>query len=72
MPIGVQTEQCHILKCYKEVEVYMSHVMRKPVYAIGEQQRHRSACASAQSDQCLVVRCLDSITILAIAEITRL
>ena len=25
--------------------------MRKPVYAICEQQRHRSACASAQSDQ---------------------
>ena len=29
----------------------MSHVVRKPVYAICEQQRHRSACASAQSDQ---------------------
>ena len=29
----------------------MSHVMRKPVYAICEQQRRRSACASAQSDQ---------------------
>ena len=29
----------------------MSHVMRKPVYAIYEQQRRRSACASAQSDQ---------------------
>ena len=27
--------------------------MRKPVYAICEQQRHRSACASAQSDQSL-------------------
>ena len=25
--------------------------MRKPVYAICEQQRHRSACTSAQSDQ---------------------
>ena len=25
--------------------------MRKPVYAICEQQRRRSACASAQSDQ---------------------
>ena len=31
----------------------MSHVMRKPVYAICEQQRHRSAYASVQSDQCL-------------------
>ena len=30
---------------------HMSHVMRKPVYAICEQQRHRSACTSAQSDQ---------------------
>ena len=30
---------------------YMSHVMRKPVYAICEQQRRRSACASPQSDQ---------------------
>ena len=29
----------------------MSHVMRKPVLAISEQQRRRSACASAQSDQ---------------------
>ena len=30
---------------------HMSHVMRKPVYAICEQQRSRSACASTQSDQ---------------------
>ena len=29
----------------------MSHVMRKAVYVICEQQRRRSACASAQSDQ---------------------
>ena len=36
----------HCLDC-------ISHVMRKPVFAICEQQRHRSACASAQSDQCL-------------------
>ena len=28
----------------------MSYIMRKPVYAICEQQRRRSACASAQSD----------------------
>ena len=34
-------------------EIDMSHVMRKPVYAICEQQRRRSACASAQSGQCL-------------------
>ena len=32
---------------------YTSHVMRKPVYAICKQQRRRSACASAKSDQCL-------------------
>ena len=30
---------------------YLSHVMRKHVLAICEQQRCRSACASAQSDQ---------------------
>ena len=30
---------------------HLSHVMRKPVLAICEQQRTRSACASAQSDQ---------------------
>ena len=29
----------------------MSHVRRKPGYSICEQQRHRSACTSAQSDQ---------------------
>ena len=29
----------------------MNHVMRKLVYDIREQQRRRSACASAQSDQ---------------------
>ena len=36
----------------------MSHVMRKPAYDICEQQRRRSACASAQSDSTFVVRCL--------------
>ena len=37
--------------------------MGNPVFAICEQQRRRSACASAQSDQrlCCSVRCLDSI-----------
>ena len=29
----------------------MSHIMRKPAYDICKQQRPRSACASAQSDQ---------------------
>ena len=34
---------------YQEYE--LSQVKRKPVFAICEQQRHRSACTSAQSDQ---------------------
>ena len=47
--------------------------MRKPVYAICEQQRHRSVCASAQSDQRLCRRFQDSIIpLLAIAGISRL
>ena len=29
----------------------MSHVMRKPIFTLCEQQKCRSACASAQSDQ---------------------
>ena len=37
--------------------------MRKPAYAICKQQRRRSACASAQSDQRLCFCCLDSINI---------
>ena len=46
--------------------------MTKPAFAICEQQRLRSACASAQSDQHFVVPCLDSIIpLLAIAEISR-
>ena len=39
----------------------MSHVTRKLVYAICQQQRRRSVCASAQSDQCFCFCCLDSI-----------
>ena len=43
----------------------ISLVMRRPVYAICEQQRHRSACASN------VVRCIDSIiSILAKSKIS--
>ena len=34
-------------------KIHLSHVMRKPVYAICEQQRRRSTCASTQYDQCL-------------------
>ena len=36
--------------CESHVHSDMSHVMKKPVYAICEQQRRRSACASTQSD----------------------
>ena len=49
----------------------MSHVMRKPVYSICEQQRRRSACASAQSDQRLCFRFLDStVQLISISEIS--
>ena len=42
-------------------------------YVICEQQGRRSACASAQSDQRLVVCCLDSIiSLYATAKISRL
>ena len=43
----------------------MSPVMRKPVYAISEQQRRRTVCASAQSDQhlcCSLPRSYDTAT----------
>ena len=60
-----------LLFCF--LTLHLSHIMRKPVYAICEQQRRRSACASAQSDQRLCFLCLDSIIpILAIAKISRL
>ena len=36
-------------------------VMRKPVFAICEHQRRRSACTSTQSDSAFVVCYLDSI-----------
>ena len=36
---------------YASNDTYMGHVMRIPVFAICEQQRRRSAWASAQSDQ---------------------
>ena len=47
---------------------YMSHVMRKPVFAVCEQQRRRSACASAQSDQHLCSSLLSIIPICALAK----
>ena len=42
----------HVLTCRLSwCNPYLSNVMRKPVFVICEQQRRRSACASAQSDQ---------------------
>ena len=41
--------------------LHLSHVMRKPFFAICQQQRRRSACACVQSDQRLCFCCLDSI-----------
>ena len=54
-----QTECCQQIYIYFYVyiwsygscSIYLGHVMRKHVYALCEQQRRRSACASAQSDQ---------------------
>ena len=58
------------------VNLHMSHLTRKPVFAICQQQKRRSACAFVQSDQPFVVRCYDSIIpiliILAISTISRL
>ena len=43
-------------------KIYMSHVMRKPVYAKCEQQKHTSAMRSLIS--AFVFRCLDIIILL--------
>ena len=61
-----------VIKREKKWEIKVSHVMRKPVYAICEQQRRRSACTSAQYDQ-HVVRYLDNIIpLVSIPEISSL
>ena len=53
-------------------EHYVSHVIRKPMFAICEQQTCRSACAATQSYQRLFVSCLDRIiSILAKSKISR-
>ena len=49
------------------IKVNMSHIMRKPVYTIYEQQWCSSACAFAQSDH----RLYFSLPLLAISEISR-
>ena len=66
------TELLSVISLYR-IQL-MSHVMRKPVYVICEQQRCRSACASTQSDQHLfAVRCLDSIvSLVSISKISRI
>ena len=43
--------RCVTTLCLIPVHFNRSHIMRKPVFAICKQQRRRSACASAQSDQ---------------------
>ena len=48
-------------------------IMSKPVYANCEQQRRRSACASAEFDQHLYFHCLDRIIpLVSISEISSL
>ena len=70
---------CMCVCIYIYIYIYMSHVMRKPVNVICEQQRHRSASSSVQPAHrrslisAFVVRCLDSIVpILVISKISRL
>ena len=46
--------------------------MRKPVIAICEQQRCRSACTSTQSDQPLCCSLLSIIPLVSISKISRL
>ena len=48
---GIQLYRFLIITLLSTFNKYLSHVMRKTVLAICEQQSCRSACASAQSDQ---------------------
>ena len=50
----------------------VSLIMRKPVFAPCEQQRRRSACASAQSDQRLCCRLDNIIPLVSISKISSL
>ena len=51
----VRPSPTHNLVCLNSYQVLegikLSHIMRKPVFAICKQQKHRSACVSARSDQ---------------------
>ena len=47
----LQFERLYFNTTAIQMVLSLSHVMRKPVNAICEQQTRRSACASAQSDQ---------------------
>ena len=44
-------KEVEIIRQTQQSMVYLSDDMRKPVFAISEQERCRSACAFAQSDQ---------------------
>ena len=67
---------CHVVAQFVKPSFSLSHVMRKPVLAICEQQRCRSACSYVESDQhlcCSLSRLYDSIIpILAKSKISRL
>ena len=67
-------EECDQLKSLfsQSFIFYTSHVMRKPVLAICKQQRCRSACASAQSDQHLCFSLLRIIPLVAVSKSSRL
>ena len=56
---------CRISTCVEAQSISkikdLSRAMRNASYVICEQQRRRSACASAQSDQRLCFRYLDSV-----------
>ena len=68
------TDKIHSGQVTKTFIPNMSHVMRKPVYAICEQQKRRSACTDPHRlVSAFVVHCLDSIIhLVSISEISSL
>ena len=52
-PCSLSFPLTHLINSIIHEHSNRSHVMRKPTFAICEQQSHRSACASTQSDHCL-------------------